>query len=45
MESGAPRPTARLGRIGQQEEPVERAPNRPYDHGRFVIVEEPWPEG
>ena len=22
--------------------PVERAPNRPYDHGRFEIVEEPW---
>ncbi len=24
--------------------PVERAPNLPYDHGRFEIVEEPWPE-
>jgi radical SAM protein with 4Fe4S-binding SPASM domain len=24
--------------------PVERAPNKPYDHGRFEIVEEPWPE-
>ncbi len=23
--------------------PVERAPNKPYDHGRFDIVEEPWP--
>jgi radical SAM protein with 4Fe4S-binding SPASM domain len=23
--------------------PVESAPNRPYDHGRFEIVEEPWP--
>lgn len=21
----------------------ERAPNQPYDHGRFEIVEEPWP--
>lgn len=25
--------------------PVERAPNLPYDHGRFEIVEEPWPAG
>jgi radical SAM protein with 4Fe4S-binding SPASM domain len=25
--------------------PVERAPNLPYDHGRFEIVEEPWPDG
>jgi radical SAM protein with 4Fe4S-binding SPASM domain len=25
--------------------PVERAPNKPYDHGRFEIVEEPWPDG
>lgn len=24
--------------------PVERAPNLPYDHGRFELVEEPWPE-
>jgi radical SAM protein with 4Fe4S-binding SPASM domain len=24
--------------------PVERPPNRPYDFGRFEIVEEPWPE-
>jgi hypothetical protein len=24
--------------------PVERAPRKPYDHGRFEIVEEPWPE-
>jgi radical SAM protein with 4Fe4S-binding SPASM domain len=24
--------------------PVERAPNKPYDHGRFEIAEEPWPE-
>jgi radical SAM protein with 4Fe4S-binding SPASM domain len=23
--------------------PVERAPNQPYDFGRFEIVEEPWP--
>ena len=23
--------------------PVERAPQKPYDHGRFEIVEEPWP--
>ncbi|MFO0616220.1 MAG: radical SAM protein [Polyangiaceae bacterium] len=22
--------------------PVEKAPQRPYDHGRFEIVEEPW---
>ncbi len=25
--------------------PVERAPGRPYDHGRFEISLEPWPEG
>ncbi|HEY1691141.1 MAG TPA: radical SAM protein [Polyangiaceae bacterium] len=31
--------------IRERLEPVERAPQRPYDHGRFVIVEEPWPEG
>ncbi len=24
--------------------PVERAPNLPYDHGRFELVEEPWPD-
>jgi radical SAM protein with 4Fe4S-binding SPASM domain len=24
--------------------PVDRAPSRPYDFGRFEIVEEPWPE-
>jgi hypothetical protein len=23
--------------------PVERAPNQPYDFGRFEIVEESWP--
>jgi hypothetical protein len=23
---------------------VERAPRKPYDHGRFEIVEEPWPD-
>jgi hypothetical protein len=22
-----------------------RAPNQPYDHGLFELVEEPWPEG
>ncbi|HEY6461207.1 MAG TPA: radical SAM protein [Polyangiaceae bacterium] len=31
--------------IRERLEPVEAAPQRPYDHGRFVIVEEPWPEG
>jgi radical SAM protein with 4Fe4S-binding SPASM domain len=31
--------------IRERLEPVERAPNLPYDHGRFVIVEEPWPAG
>jgi radical SAM protein with 4Fe4S-binding SPASM domain len=31
--------------IRERLELVERAPNLPYDHGRFVIVEEPWPEG
>jgi hypothetical protein len=30
--------------IRERLEPVERAPQQPYDHGRFVIVEEPWPE-
>jgi radical SAM protein with 4Fe4S-binding SPASM domain len=29
--------------IRERLEPVERAPNLPYDHGRFEIVEEPWP--
>ncbi len=24
--------------------PVERAPGKPYDHGRFELVEEPWEE-
>jgi radical SAM protein with 4Fe4S-binding SPASM domain len=24
---------------------VEEAPGKPYDHGLFTIVEEPWPEG
>jgi hypothetical protein len=22
----------------------ERAPNEPYDYGRFEIIEEPWPD-
>ncbi len=30
--------------IRERLEPVEGAPQLPYDHGRFVIVEEPWPE-
>jgi hypothetical protein len=25
--------------------PVERAPNDPYDFGRFEIAVEPWPDG
>jgi len=25
--------------------PVEKAPGRPYDHGRFELVEDPWPVG
>jgi radical SAM protein with 4Fe4S-binding SPASM domain len=29
--------------VRERLEPVERAPNLPYDHGRFEIVEEPWP--
>jgi radical SAM protein with 4Fe4S-binding SPASM domain len=31
--------------VRERLEPVERAPQQPYDHGLFVIVEEPWPEG
>jgi radical SAM protein with 4Fe4S-binding SPASM domain len=30
--------------IRERLEKVEAAPNLPYDHGRFEIVEEPWPE-
>jgi radical SAM protein with 4Fe4S-binding SPASM domain len=30
--------------IRERLEPVEAAPHLPYDHGQFVIVEEPWPE-
>jgi hypothetical protein len=24
--------------------PAERAPGKPYDHGRFDLVLEPWPD-
>jgi len=30
--------------IRERLEPVEGAPKLPYDHGRFILVEEPWPE-
>jgi len=30
--------------IRERLEVVEKAPNLPYDHGRFVLVEEPWPD-
>jgi radical SAM protein with 4Fe4S-binding SPASM domain len=30
--------------IRERLEKVDAAPQRPYDHGLFVIVEEPWPE-
>lgn len=34
-----------LQRMGIRERlvPVEKAPNQPYDFGRFELVEEPWP--
>jgi radical SAM protein with 4Fe4S-binding SPASM domain len=30
--------------VRERLEPAEPAPNLPYDHGRFVLVEEPWPD-
>lgn len=36
-----------FARVGKRERlvQVERAPGRPFDNGRFEIVEEAWPEG